>query len=296
MKLPPLRAVQYFEATARLNSFSRAAESLNVTQSAVSHQIRLLEDFLGESLFERQGRNLHLTPVGQRYYDDIGDPLQAIARASLQVREGVSGNLRLAVFSSLAVKWLMPQLSDFRTKHPEIDLSLEMYAHRPDLSDKMGDCFITDFAPGKNYEYELLYTEYIYPVCSTKIWQQIKDKPLPDALWEYPLLSVRSLMENDWKEWCKVGGYTLPRDVKIHTFSHMLLATEAARYSHGVTLLNHYFMNEIDREQLVRIPLHEIPTGDSLYFVYKKHRARQPEILKLGRWLQQIAAADEAAF
>ncbi len=186
MKLPPLRAVQYFETTARLNSFSRAAEVLNVTQSAVSHQIRLLEDFLGESLFDRQGRNLQLTPVGLRYYDEISDPLQAIARASHQIRVGESGRLRLAVFSSLAVKWLMPQLSDFRARHPEIDLSLEMYADHPDLSDKMADCFITDFEPGRNYQYDLLYNEYLYPVCSHKIWQQIKDKPLPDALWIIP--------------------------------------------------------------------------------------------------------------
>ncbi|MBV7297158.1 LysR substrate-binding domain-containing protein [Enterovibrio paralichthyis] len=292
MKLPPLRAVQYFETTARLNSFSRAAEVLNVTQSAVSHQIRLLEDFLGESLFDRQGRNLQLTPVGLRYYDEISDPLQAIARASHQIRVGESGRLRLAVFSSLAVKWLMPQLSDFRARHPEIDLSLEMYADHPDLSDKMADCFITDFEPGRNYQYDLLYNEYLYPVCSQKIWQQIKDKPLPDALWDYPLLSVTSLMDNDWAQWCKLGGFALPKQVKIHTFSHMLLATEAARYAHGITLLNHYFMNEIDREQLVRIPMHEMPTGDSLFFVYKKHRARQPEIVKLGQWLQQIAAAN----
>lgn len=296
MKMPPLRAVQYFEATARLNSFSRAAEALSVTQSAVSHQVRILEDFLGESLFDRQGRNLHLTPTGQRYYDDIADPLQAIMRASHHIRDGESGRLRLAVFSSLAVKWLMPQLSDFRAKHPEIDLSLSMYADHPDLSDKMADCFITDFEPRRNYQYDLLYNEFLYPVCSHKIWQQIKDKPLPDALWDYPLLSVTSLLDNDWAQWCKLGGFSLPKKVKVHTFSHMLLATEAARYAHGITLLNHYFMNEIDREQLVRIPMHEIPTGDSLYFVYKKHRARQPEIVKLGQWLQQIAAADALAY
>ncbi|KXF82345.1 LysR substrate-binding domain-containing protein [Enterovibrio coralii] len=293
MKQPPLRAVQYFDMVARLNSFSKAAEALNVTQSAVSHQIKLLEDFLGESLFSRQGRNLTLTQVGQRYHDDISDPLQSIARASHQVREGVSGELRLAVFSSLAVKWLMPQLAEFRRMHPEIDLSLEMFANNSELSDKVADCFILDFEPGRNYQYDLLYTEYLYPVCSHKIWQQIKDKPLPDALWDFPLLSVTSLMENDWAQWCKLGGFSLPKNVKIHSFSHMLLATEAARYEHGITFLNHYFMNEIDREQLVRIPMHDMPTGDSLYFVYKKHRAKQPDILKLGRWLQQIAAQDD---
>ncbi|MEF1308233.1 LysR family transcriptional regulator, partial [Vibrio owensii] len=114
MKLPPLRAVHCFESVARNLSFSLAAEELNVTQSAVSHQIRILEDYLGEALFIRQGRKLSLSDTGFRYLEDISPAISAIAMASQKVREGEKGSLRLAIYSSLAVKWLIPRLADFK--------------------------------------------------------------------------------------------------------------------------------------------------------------------------------------
>ena len=98
MKLPPLRAVQYFEVVARLLSFSRAALELNVSQSAVSHQIRLLEDFLGERLLLRQGRLLSLTPQGEIYFEGIAAGLVQIAQSSEQLRGGGEMRVRLAVW------------------------------------------------------------------------------------------------------------------------------------------------------------------------------------------------------
>ena len=133
MKLPPLRAVQYFEVVARLLSFSRAALELNVSQSAVSHQIRLLEDFLGERLLLRQGRLLSLTPQGEVYFEGISAGLGQIAQSSEQLRGGGEMRVRLAVYSSFAVKWLIPRLAGLRQLHPELDLSLEMVAEDPEL-------------------------------------------------------------------------------------------------------------------------------------------------------------------
>ena len=143
MKLPPLRAVQYFEVVARLLSFSRAALELNVSQSAVSHQIRLLEDFLGERLLLRQGRLLSLTPQGESYFEGIAAGLSQIAQSSEQLRGGGEMRVRLAVYSSFAVKWLIPRLAGLRQLYPELDLSLEMVAEDPELSDRVADCFIT---------------------------------------------------------------------------------------------------------------------------------------------------------
>lgn len=291
MKLPPLRAVQCFEAVARLNSFSNAAETLNVTQSAVSHQVRLLEDYLGESLFVRQGRLLSLTPLGEQYFEAVSQSLQNISHASQHIREGESGKIRLALYSSLAVKWLIPRLESLRQLHPEIALTLNMVADEPEMSDQVADCFITVVQPKQNYVGDFLYTEKLYPVCSGKLWQQIQDQPLPEALWQHPLLSVESIFRErgkDWQVWCQRGGFELPEMANMSYFSHMLLAAEAARYDQGITFLNNYLMTEQDRQQdLVRIPMHDLPTGDSFYFVYKKARANQSEIVKLGRWLKQ---------
>ncbi|MGF1757082.1 LysR substrate-binding domain-containing protein [Photobacterium sagamiensis] len=291
MKLPPLRAVQYFEAVARFNSFSKAAEALNVTQSAVSHQVRLLEEYLGENLFVRKGRLLSLTPIGERYFDDVSPSLLNISQASQQIREGEGGKIRLALYSALAVKWLIPRLENLRQLHPEIELTLNMVADEPECSDQVADCFITVMPPKRNFVSEFLYTERLYPVCSHKLWQQIQDKPLPEALWQHPLLSVESILKakgKDWQHWCERGGFELPATANMSYFSHMLLAAEAARYDQGITFLNNYLMTDQDRQQnLVRIPMHDLPTGDDFYFVYKKARANQSEIVTLGRWLKQ---------
>ncbi|CAM3897115.1 LysR family transcriptional regulator [Vibrio aquimaris] len=288
-----MRAIQYFESVARLNSFSKAAESLNVTQSAVSHQIKLLEDYLDEPLFERQGRKLSLTQKGRRYYDEVGDALMSISRASQWFQEGDRGQIKLAMYSSLAVKWLMPNIGAFRQSHPNIELTLEMFSDHPNLSDDVADCFILAYPAGENYHSEKLYNEVIYPVCCHNIWQELESLPLPEGLWQFPLLSVQSMMPSrkkgdDWKQWCDLGGFSLPKEARVHHFSHMILASEAARYEQGITFINPYYMNEIDRQFLIRIPMHELPTGDSIYFVCKKKRARQPEILALSRWLKRL--------
>nr|WP_086940178.1 LysR substrate-binding domain-containing protein [Thaumasiovibrio occultus] len=288
---PPLRAVQYFETVARLNSFSAAAEELAVTQSAVSHQVRLLEDFLGEQLFVRQGRKLALTVVGQSYFDEISPAIQTISGASLRVREGEQGTIRLTIYSSLAVKWLIPRLEQLRRQYPEINLSLNMVADDPEINDNMGDCFISIRPPKTGYVCELLYAETLYPVCSPRVWKEIEGKPLPDALWDYPLLSAYSALREkgkDWQTWAKQGGFSLPVDARLNYFSHMLLAVEAARYDQGITFVNGYLLSEQDKEQyLVKIPLHDVATGDVYYFICKPSRARQPDIVKLKNWLKQ---------
>ncbi|MEF1310583.1 LysR substrate-binding domain-containing protein [Vibrio mytili] len=292
MKLPPLRAVHCFESVARNLSFSLAAQELKVTQSAVSHQIRLLEDYLGESLFIRQGRKVSLSDTGARYLEDISPAISMIATASNRVRDGEKGSIRLAIYSSLAVKWLIPHLSEFKRLHPEIDLTLNMVASDPEQTDSVGDCFITVQPPKRNYIATHLYDEILYPVCSHKIWKEIQDQPLPEALWQYPILSTDSIFYErgkDWAEWCKAGGYALPKHADIQHFSHMLLAIEAARYDQGIAFANDFMLNERDKAQdLVYIPSHGLETGDSFYFIHKKSRSKQSEIIKITNWLKHL--------
>lgn len=292
MKLPPLRAAKCFEAVARYNSFSLAANAMNITQSAVSHQVKILEEYLGEQLLIRQGRRLSLTPIGERYFEEINIALSSISIASENIRVGESGQIRLSVYSSLAVKWLIPRLDSFRQQYPDLELSLNMVADDPVPSDQIADCFISVIPPKKGYHADLLYKETLYPVCSQKLWQSIKEQPLPEALWQQPLLSVKSMFVNgdycdDWQRWCQLGGFSLPKEARLQNFSHLLLAAEAACYNQGITFLNQYMMTEHDKEHLVRIPMHELPTGDNYYFIYKKSRAKQSAIIKLGRWLKQ---------
>ncbi len=303
MKLPPLKALPVFEAVARLNSFSLAAEELSVGQSAVSHQIKLLETYLGESLFTRTGRYLALTDEGRQYFDAVSTALLQIERASEQLLGQDTARLRLSVFSSFAVRWLVPRLPALQQEWPQLDLSLEMSGGNPTLSDRVADCFITVRPDSSAFSYELLYTERMFPVCSQQYWQtlcreqqidpavHLSSRPSlsPSVLAGYPLLSTHSIYNRaggDWAAWFEAGGDSLPKGSRLQHFSHMLLALEAARYHQGIALTNDYmWSNRADSADFVRLPCHHLVTGDQFFFAWKTSRRHEPGIQILRRWL-----------
>src|ERR1700750_2919305 len=128
--LPPLKAVWYFESAARHLNFSKAADELNVTHSAISHQIRALEEWVGQPLFERGARGLRLTESGQQFMPPVRAAFQQLVQAGQAVRLTAHGGpLTVSVLPSLAAKWLVPRLSDFRSRHPDIDVRIS--AHPP---------------------------------------------------------------------------------------------------------------------------------------------------------------------
>lgn len=290
MKLPPLKSLPVFEAVARLNSFSRAADELNVSQSAVSHQIKQLETFLGEPLFQRQGRTLALTREGQDYLEGVSSALFQIDRATGQLLGRQDSSLRLAVFSSFAVRWLVPRLPDLHRQHPEVQLVLEMTGEHPVLSGRVADSFITINTDSPAFSYDLLYREQLFPVCSRQYWQDIANDTLtPEALAGHPLLSTLSIYNRtcgDWEAWFAEVGQSVPRATQVQHFSHMLLALEAARYHQGIALTNDYMLsNRDDAGDFVRLPLHSVVTGDNFYFASKVSRRHEPGLRALRQWL-----------
>jgi len=307
MRLPPLRALPVFEAVARTLSFSAAARELHVTQSAVSHQIRHLEDDLGESLFERGGRRVSLTEQGERYLEAIGPALAQIERASQQLRGAADSRLRLAVPSSFAVCWLIPRLPHLQRQHPELDIDLEMLSDMPTMSERLGDGFITIRYRQRGYQSERLYVERLFAVCSRQYWNQIRDDLdesglrkkgggaiEPEWLSRFTLLSAASVFDRpgeDWRRWFQAGGVQLPGNAHVQHFSHMLLAHEAARHHQGIALSNDYMLDTATDPDLVRLPTHELKTGDEFHFACKTSRANEPAIRHLSRWLVKQAEA-----
>lgn len=309
MKLPPLNALPVFEAVARLNSFSRAAVELNVSQSAVSHQIKTLETYLGEKLFLRTGRSLALTEEGKVYLESIGTALMQIERATGQLLGQAQARLRLSVYSSFAVRWLVPRLPELQRLHPQLELALEMTSESPVLSDRVADCFITIDPRSDAFSYDLLYREQLFPVCSRSYWQTLcRELGLQEALAvgeqpgltpaqvaRFPLLSTHSIFGRaggDWEAWFGDAGQTIPGDSRVQHFSHMLLALEAARFHQGIALTNDYMLsNRSDADDFVRLPCHPVVTGDSFYFAFKTSRRREPALRLLRRWLIDEAIA-----
>ncbi len=301
MKLPPLKALPVFEAVARLNSFSLAADELAVSQSAVSHQMKQLETYLGEQLFWRSGRALTLTDEGRQYLESISSALLQIERASEELLGHEESMLRLSVFSSFAVRWLVPRLPDLKRLHPQLELSLEMSSENPVLSDRVADCFITVKPTSPAFSYELLYKERLFPVCSQDYWQKIRrelgregqekaDLPLtPEQVAEFPLLSTHSIYDRqggDWEAWYREVGMTIPASGRLLHSSHMLLSLEAARFHQGIALTNDYMLStRKDSSDFVRVPCHAVMTGDSFYFAWKTSRRGERGLQLLRRWL-----------
>ncbi|WP_456489754.1 LysR family transcriptional regulator [Marinobacter nauticus] len=303
MRLPPLKALPVFEAAARLNSFSAASEELAITQSAVSHQIKQLETYLGERLFWRSGRRVTLTDEGRQYFDAIGSALLQIERASEQLLGHEESRLRLSVFSSFAVRWLVPRLPDLQRLHPQIDLALEMSSENPVLSDRVADCFITIHRDSRAYSYDLLYEERLFPVCSQDYWQRMRrelgrdaeperrdEQPVsPGEMAGFSLLSTHSIFDRpagDWEAWYSAVSELMPTGTRVQHFSHMLLALEAARFHQGIALTNDYMLStRKDSEDFVRLPTHSVVTGDKFYFAWKTSRRRERGIQTLRRWL-----------
>lgn len=128
MSLPPLNALRAFEAVARTGSFRAAAETLFVTQPAISHQIRNLEDWMGAPLFDRSGRMPQLLPRGQALAQDLSRAFDAIGAACRRARPATDPALVVAAIPSVAVCWLIPRLPRFQAAHPKVQLRV-IYAH-----------------------------------------------------------------------------------------------------------------------------------------------------------------------
>ena len=200
-RLPPLNGLKAFEAAARSESFTRAAEELNVTQGAVSHQVKALEDTLGLKLFHRERQRLILTEAGRDYLTVIRDALDRIAVGTerlLQRQE--SGVLTVSTSPDFAAKWLVNRLSRFAEKYPDMDLRVSATTHYVDFARDDVDIAIRHGDgnwPG--LDVQRLYSERLFPVCSPKLVAGRNRITKAADLLKFPLLRLE-----DAKNWTRL--------------------------------------------------------------------------------------------
>lgn len=294
-KLPPLNALRSFEAAARHLSFTKAAEELFVTQAAVSHQVKSLEDFLGVSLFLRRNRALLLTEAGQNYYLDIRNMFEQLTLATSKVMlASEQGSLTVCVPPGFAILWLVPRLSRFHEAHPEIDVRLKAV---DEISGSLTD--YVDVAiyygngtwPGvKSYR---LHKEYLIPVCSPLLLQGAKPLKQPADLHEHTLLHEET--RNAWRDWFAMVGEQPPKQKSGPVFSHLALALKAAVHGQGVTLANSVLAKpEIDSGHLVQVFEQTLPTSEAFYMVCRESQADVGKVAKFRDWILAEVLRDEA--
>src|SRR5579862_4912870 len=200
-RLPPLNGLKAFEAAARSESFTRAAKELNVTQGAVSHQVKALEDTLGLKLFHRERQRLILTEAGRDYLTVIRDALDQIAVGTESLlRRQESGVLTVSTSPDFAAKWLVNRLSRFAEKHPDVDLRISATTHYIDFARDDVDVAIRHGDgnwPG--LDVKRLYSERLFPVCSPKLVAGRNRIRKAADLLKFPLLRLE-----DAKNWARL--------------------------------------------------------------------------------------------
>jgi LysR family glycine cleavage system transcriptional activator len=300
--LPPLKALRVFESAARKMSFSLAAQELFVTQSAVSHQIRQLEQFLGKKLFIRQGKILSLSSAGQLYFPTVQRIFCSLDAVSAKTMGQLSGITRLAVYSSFALKWLVPRLPEFRKLHPEIDLRLTMVTDSDIDLDLLGvDCGISISCDNPAYHFSHLRSEEWFPVCSPELYDSFSQLPFHEAILRYALLEgEHQNYQNDWERLFNKIGLSPGKQQPIHFFSHIILLQQAAIEGQGIALSTKMLArNDIEAGRLVQIPLKFKQAPDiftHFYLCCALERKNDVAIMALQTWLKNAFEQEEKPF
>jgi LysR family glycine cleavage system transcriptional activator len=285
-----LNALRAFEAAARHLSFTRAATELNVTQAAISHQIKSLEEHLGLPLFRRLNRALMLSEEGQTLFPAVRDALDGLAEAAdrLRARE-TGGTLTVSTLPSFAVKWLVPRMSRFQDRHPGIDLRISAKEHLVDFARDGIDVAIR-FGGGSwpGVRAEWLAEEALTPVCSPALLPRLRH---PDDLAHTTLLHEDMLPLRGfptWETWLAAAGV---RNVDAHRgprFSHTHLMLQAAMDARGVAIGLLLFADDDLAVGRLGEPLSfRLPTGFSYYLVFPPATADRPKIRAFREWVME---------
>lgn len=287
-RLPPLNALRAFEAAARHLSVTRAAAELNVTQAAVSHQIKSLETHLGLPLFRRLNRAMMLTEEGQTLFPAVRDALDGLAEAAERLRARKTGGaLTVSTLPSFAVKWLVPRMSHFQDRHPDIDLRISAKENLVDFGRDAIDVAIR-FGGGSwpGVHAEWLADEALMPVCSPVLLPRLQH---PDDLAETTLLHEDMLPLRafpTWESWLAAAGVTGVDASRGPRFSHTHLMLQAAMDGRGVALGQHLIVSDdLATGRLVEPFSFRLPAGFSYYLVYPPSAAQQPKVLAFRQWV-----------
>lgn len=235
--LPPLNAVRAFAAAARHQSFSRAAEELHVSHSAVSRHIKLLEERLGAQLFERRTRQSVLTPQGKVFYEQVNEALTQIANAATALtRSAAQRKVTINVRPSFAVRWLIPRLPEFMALHPDIKPQVLTRTQPPDPSGETFDVVIRRGHSGwlPAIQPQVLLEDDLLLVAAPSLLQCVPLDSVHDLAW-HKLLSGRT-RSSDWQTWAKHVGIKRWGTPPTLQFDHMHLVLQAAVDGLGVAL------------------------------------------------------------
>lgn len=272
--LPPLGMLRAFEAAARLTSFSRAADELHVTHAAVSHQIRLLEDWFGRPLFVREKRGVRLATEAEGLATTLTSAFERIAIETELLRLNAKAQVTVACIPSIATRWLIPALGEFLRNHPEIDVKVVYAMAEQQLRETGCDVLITlgaDRSDGTRSD--RLFSRINRPVASPRYLERKGELKTPQAIASADLLHDETTSR--WREWLAKAGQVPEQTLRGPVFQDFNLLATAVIAGHGVALCPiEVFRREIDNGDLV--VLSDIATleNESYFLITKAVRSK----------------------
>jgi LysR family transcriptional regulator, glycine cleavage system transcriptional activator len=288
-RLPSLNGLRAFEAAARHLSFTNAAAELNVTQTAISHQIRRLEEELGVRLFIRQNRALALTAEAAEYLPGVRAAFNDLRFATDRLlRKDNENVLTVSTLASLAAKWLLPRLPAFQEAHPGIDVRITTSTALVDF--KTGDVdaairYGRGHWPGLRADW--LMADELFPVCSPALLTGSRPLRCPEDLAHQTLLHTSAGYNDDWRLWLTAAG--LPANISKQpglSFDLILVTVQAAIDGLGVAMgRTSYVEADIAKGRLV-VPFKiTLPADAGFYLVSPEARADSPKLSAYRKWL-----------
>ena len=293
-RMYPLNALRAFEASARQLSFVRASEELSVTPAAVSHQVKGLEEYLGQPLFRRLPRGLLLTESGQLLLSELSDVFLRLDSAMERVIESDSrGTITLSVAPTFAVMWLIPRLQKFYTLNPDIDVRISTSLGLVDFQRDDYDAAIR-LGSGEWFGLEAikLFDESVTPMCSPRLLEGPDPLMTPDDLSKHVLLHNHS-MDYDpdaptWAAWLEAAGASGVDASRGTHFSLPDHGLQASIDGAGVVLGWRFLAaKDIEAGRVVEPFDLALPLGSSFYLVYPEAHSLRPNIAAFRDWLVQ---------
>ncbi len=294
-RLPTLNALRAFEAAGRHLSFTRAAEELHVTQAAISHQIKSLEEQLGIRMFRRGPRGLLLTDAGQSYLPEVREAFQRLNAATDRLLEDdARGAITVSVLPSFAARWLVPRLTRFREAHPDIEV-------RVSADDRLADFDRDDVDVAIRYgrgdypglQADRFLTEELFPVCSPELLTRTALER-PEDLCSHTLL--HDDMRMDWSMWLLAAGVEGVDPRRGPSFNDSSMVLQAAVDGQGVALgRSALALDDLAAGRLVRPFEFSLPAEYAYYILCPERTANRPNIKTFREWLLAQSAPDTEA-
>ncbi|MDT8908055.1 DNA-binding transcriptional regulator, LysR family [Pseudomonas sp. NFACC32-1] len=285
-KIPSTAALVSFEAAARHESFTKAAQELSLTQGAICRQIASLEDFLGVELFRRSRRGVKLTEAGISYSRRIATQLDAVERDTLSVMGHTGANvIELAVVPTFGTQWLLPRLKDFQQQHPEVTVNLTNRTRPFLFADTEFDAAIYfGDADWSGTESHKLMGENPMPVCSPA---QLGNQThlTAEAIAELPLLQ-QTTRPYAWRQWFNAQGLNVARDLTGPRYELFSMLAQAAMHDMGIALIPPFLIQrELAEKRLVVANPNALSSLKAYYLMIPERKVESASLRAFRDWL-----------